>query len=100
MCNSHHCPYPPYNSLNKHLLINKYMTTVFNLRQPKPKLSFVWDVNILLSYFEQQGDNNSLSDKLLTQKLLKLVSTIFFSNFYFSLNDSPSKTMKNIFYFI
>ena len=63
---------PFYNSLNKHPLINKYMTGVFNLRPPKPKLSFVWDVDILFTYFEQQGDYNSLSDKLLTQKLLIL----------------------------
>ena len=63
----------PYNSLNKHPLINKYMTGVFNLRPPKSKLSFVWDVDILLRYFEQQGDNNSLSDKLMTQKILILL---------------------------
>ena len=44
---------PPYNSLNTHPLINKYMTEVFNLRPPKPKLSFVWDVDILFRYFEQ-----------------------------------------------
>ena len=31
---------PPYNLLNKHLLINKYMLGVFNLRPPKSKLSF------------------------------------------------------------
>ena len=49
------------------------MTGVFNLRPPKSKLSFVWDVDILFRYFEQQGDNNSLSDKLLTQKLLILL---------------------------
>ena len=64
---------PPYNSLNKHTLINKYTTGVFNLRPPKPKLSFVWDVDILFRYFEQQDDNNSLSDKPLTQKLLILL---------------------------
>ena len=33
------------------------------------------------------------------EKLLKLASFIL-SNFYFSPNDSTSKTMKNIFYFI
>ena len=64
---------PHYNSLNKHPMINKYMTGVFNLRPLKPKLNFVWDVNILFRYFEQQGDNNSFSDKLLTQKLLILL---------------------------
>ena len=30
---------PPYASLNKHPLINKFMTGIFNLRPPKPKLS-------------------------------------------------------------
>ena len=49
------------------------MTGAFNLRPPKLKLRFVWDVDILLRYFDQQGDNNLLSDKLLTQKLLILL---------------------------
>ena len=33
-------------------------------------------------------------------QFLKLVSAIFYKSFIFSLNDSPSKTMKNVFYFI
>ena len=64
---------PPYNLLNKHPMISKYMTGVFNLKPPKPKSNFVWDVDILFRYFEQQDDNNSLSDKLLTQKPLILL---------------------------
>ena len=56
-----------YDSLNKHPLINKYMTGMFNLRPPKPKLSFAWDVDILLRYFEQQ------SEVILTQKLIVLL---------------------------
>ena len=40
---------PPYESLNKHSLINKYITGISNLRPPKPKLSFVWDVWIFYS---------------------------------------------------
>ena len=64
---------PPYNSLNKHPLINKYMTGIFNLGPPKPKLSFVWDVDILFRYFEQQEDNCLLSDITLTQKLIILL---------------------------
>ena len=31
---------------------------------------------------------------------LKLVSAIFYQLFIFSPNDSPSKTVKNVFYFI
>ena len=37
--------------------------------------------------------NQKLKEKI---KFLKLVSTIFSSNFYFSPNDSPSKTIKTI----
>ena len=62
---------PPYESLNKHPLISKYMTGIFNLRLPKPKLSFVWDnsgilssLGIIVCY---------LSDIILTQKLIILL---------------------------
>ena len=34
-----------------------------------------------------------------TRVCLKLVSAIFYQTFIFSPNDSPSKTMKNVFYF-
>ena len=57
---------PHYDSLHKHPLISKYMTGIFNLRPPKPKLSFVWNVDILFRYFEQQGDNCLLSGIVLT----------------------------------
>ena len=32
--------------------------------------------------------------------LLKLVCTVFYQMFIFSSNDSPSKTIKNVFYFM
>lgn len=48
------------------------MSGVFNLKPPRPKLSFVWDVDILIRYFEQ-GDNSSLPSYNLTQKLLTLL---------------------------
>ena len=62
MCNTNHCPYTLLQ-----------FTELFNLRPQKPKLSFVWDVDFLFRYFEQQGDNNSLSDKILTPKLFTLL---------------------------
>ena len=34
------------------------------------------------------------------RKLFKACVCYFLSNFYFSPNDRPSKTMKNVFYFI
>ena len=36
----------------------------------------------------------------LYKKRLKVVSTIFYQKFFFSSNDRPSKTMKNVFHFI
>ena len=52
-------------------------------------------------------DENSFIDAVCTLKLqvinpnyLKLVSVIFYHIFIFLPNDSPSKTVKNIFYFV
>ena len=99
---------PPYPSVNKHPLVKKYMSGIYNLRPPKPKLSFVWDVDILFRYFEQKGDNSSLPLNILTQKLLTLLlllgahrlSTIaLFSVDHMILNDlsvtfSPTGVLK------
>ena len=47
--------------------------THINLRSPKSKPSFVWDVDILFRYFKQQGDNCLLSAIILIQKLVILL---------------------------
>ena len=50
------------------------------------------------NYFEK---NRELSMKNPIEKsIFKACVCYFLSNFYFSPNDSPSKTMKNAFYFI
>ena len=36
----------------------------------------MYNADISFRYFEQQGDNNSLSDKLLTQKFIILLSLL------------------------
>ena len=41
-----------------------------------------------------------LRGRITHQSYLKLVSTIFYQIFIFSPNDSPSKAVKNVFYFI
>ena len=55
---------PPYESLNKYPLINKYLTGIFNLRPY---------IDILFRYFEQQEDNCLLSHVMSTQKLIILL---------------------------
>jgi len=36
------------------------MKGVFNLRPPKAKCGFIWDVRILFKYFEELPDNKEL----------------------------------------
>ena len=70
---SHIILIPPHTKLSDHLLISQYDKGVFNLRPPRPKLQFVWDVEIVFSYLEEKGSNNILPDKILSQKLLILL---------------------------
>ena len=51
----------------------QYGKGVFNLKPPRPKLQFVWDVKIVFSYLEEKGLNNILPDNILRQKLLILL---------------------------
>ena len=50
--------------------MSQYGKDVFNLRPPRLKLPFVWDVKIVFSYLEEKGLNNILPAKILSQKLL------------------------------
>ena len=70
---SHIILIPPYTKLSDHPLISQYGKGVFNLKPPRPKLQFVWDVKIVFSYLEEKGLNNILPDKILSQKLLILL---------------------------
>ena len=57
---------------------------------------------------EEQGDYQDKTQKLfktmrfrvMKHEFLKLVPTIFYQSSIFTLNDGPSKAMKNAFYFI
>ena len=67
-----------------------------------------WFVTGCLSFnmYGKQNDKIIESRQKMTTKVfpysfgLKACDRYFLSNLYFSLNDSPSKTMKNVFYFI
>ena len=55
------------------------------------------------THYVNDGKFNQLDrhgDLFRTIAVLKASVRYFLSNFYFSPNDSPSKTMKNVFYFI
>ena len=69
----------------------------------------------MLSYLKENLQNNNPPENqsirliycplpqtvaLLKVTIIKACVRYFLSNLYFSLNDSPSKTMKNVFYII
>ena len=58
--------------VGKHPRVCDLLKGVFNSRNPKPKYSFIWDVDKVLLYLRSlSGD---LSDKLLTVKLTMLLA--------------------------
>ena len=62
-----------YQHISQHPSVIKHFKGSFNLRPPLPKISFVWDVQIMFEYFRSLGDNRQISDKHLSQKLLILL---------------------------
>ena len=62
-----------YQHISQHPSVIKYFKGSFNLRPPLPKLSFVWDVQIMFEYFRSLGDNRQITYKHLSQKLLILL---------------------------
>ena len=49
-----------YQHIPQHMSVIKYFKGSFNLKPPLPKLSFVWDVEIMLEYFRNLGDNGHI----------------------------------------
>ena len=53
--------------VGKHPRISSLVPGVFNLKPPKPRYMFVWDVKQVLDFFKENfGDNDQLSNKELT----------------------------------
>ena len=70
---SHIILIPSYTKFSDHSLMSQYWKCVFNLRTPRPKIQFVWDVKIVFSWLEEKGLNNILPHKILNQKFLILL---------------------------
>ena len=66
--------------------------------EENPKLFILILIKHVIEFIVKS--NESLAQKKKLRSRLKLLSTIFYQIFIFSPNDSPSKTMKNVFYFI
>ena len=61
------------------ILVTRFIAGLFNLYPAKPQLpKEIWDINIVLAYWDKQPPNQDLPLMLLTQKavLLLLISTM------------------------
>ena len=63
-------------SFGQHFLVKKFFRGVCNLRTPAPKYRYIWDVSVVLESFRHLPENNLLSLKLLSLKLVMLVALV------------------------
>ena len=50
------------------------MSGIFNRNPSKPKYSFIWDVEVVLTYLKSLPIDDSINDKLLTLKLTTILA--------------------------
>ena len=62
--------------IGQHPLVTRLMKGVYNLRPPKPRYSYTWDVDVVAQYIVSMGDNADLSLKKLSQKLAFLMALV------------------------
>ena len=68
--------------MGQHLFVCNLLAGIFHERTPQPRYQQIWDVNLVLTYFQNsKSDNISLSDKHFID--LK-VSNAFSINFYWT----------------
>jgi len=66
---------PPLRAqtIGSHPHVVRFMKGIFELRMPKPRYEKIWDVSILLKYFQNKKENSQLSLPDLTRKLCALM---------------------------
>jgi len=60
--------------IGSHPLVRQLFKGVYNTRPPQPRYAHTWDVNIVLTYIKQLGENQDLSLRQLSMKLVMLMS--------------------------
>ena len=61
-------------SVGAHPLVCQLLKGIFHLRPPEPKYSHTWSVSQVLTYIKSLGNNEGLSLKLLSLKLVTLLA--------------------------
>ena len=67
-------PYINKIPIGQHHLIRNPMRGILKGNPPLPRYKEIWDVDIVLKYFLSLADNNDLSLKLLSKKLVVLLA--------------------------
>ena len=62
--------------IGKDQVLNRFMQGIFNSRPPKPKYTWIWDVNVLLNQMKSMSDPCELSIQRLSQKVVTLPAVI------------------------
>ena len=61
-----------YLKLSDHPLISRYLKGIYNRHPPLPKYVDIWDLTLLLKYYEQKENNDCLEFKGLVKKTVML----------------------------
>ena len=61
-----------YSKLSDHPLVSKFMRGFYNQHPTLPHYANIWDINILLAYFQSLPTNSELTLKCLIEKLTEL----------------------------
>ena len=64
---------PGYDCISDNPMISRFLKGIYNKHPPMPKYGEIWDINIVLDYYEKQKDNKELNMMQLTQKLTLLL---------------------------
>ena len=64
---------PGYKRMSNHPLISRYVRGIYNKHPPLPKCVIIWDMNKLLTYYDNMGSNSELTFKQLCRKIAVLL---------------------------
>ena len=63
---------PGYERVSNHLLISRQVKGIYNKHPPLPKYVSIWNMNKLLTYYDNMGPNSELKFKQLYRKIAVL----------------------------
>ena len=61
-----------FAKLSDHRLLVRYLKGMFNRHPPLPRYMHIWDINLVLAYYNRIGHNEELDFKYLVKKIVTL----------------------------